>query len=140
MSDLHPDNWFQVPDGLKEIDPVVKHLLEQRKQAAKALRDSDKLLRDYVMRNAAEAPEELLPTLSPLQSDALDFIVDCFKHTGQSPTGAEIQDHMGWNNLTSAANAVNALVRKGYVHRTKGRWRSLVPLFNSKRQRVKKKK
>jgi hypothetical protein len=130
-------DWFNVPDELL-TDPVVKFLAKERVRAAETVREADDTLRRYVLRNAQEVPEEMLPTLTPLQAKTLDFIVKCYKSTGQSPTSQEIADRMGWSALNSAVNAVKTLCRKGYLHKTKGKWRSLVPLFNSKRERIKK--
>lgn len=129
------EQWFQVPAEL-HVDPIIKFLLDERKRAAETVRRSDEALKSYVLRNASTVPEDILPTLTKLQAKSLDFIVKCYKSTGQSPTSNEIMEHMGWSANNSAVNAIKALCRKGYLHKTKGKWRSLVPLFNSKRERV----
>ena len=133
------NEWFQVPEEL-HVDPVIAFLIKQRRQASDTLREADETLKNYVLRNAREVPEDLLPGLTQLQSASLDFIVSFYLQSGQSPTSSELMEYMGWKSNNSAVNCIKSLTKKGYIHNTKGRWRSLVPLFNSKRERVKQKK
>ncbi|MDB4659280.1 hypothetical protein OAE43_00965 [Akkermansiaceae bacterium] len=133
------NEWFQVPEEL-QVDPVIAFLIKQRRQASDTLRDADETLKNYVLRNAREVPEDLLPGLTKLQSESLDFIVSFYLQSGQSPTSGELMKYMEWKSNNSAVNCIKSLTKKGYIHKTKGRWRSLVPLFNSKRERVKQKK
>ena len=129
------DPLFRVPEILNS-DPFIKHLLKQREQAHTSFNESNEMLKRYVLLNSSQLPEDLLPSLTKLQSRTIDFIAEKYLSSGQSPTSQEICKRLRWKSINSAVHAVNALHKKGYLHKVKGRWRSLVPLFDSHRNRI----
>ena len=128
--------WARVRPSEIDRDPVLGYLVRQRLQAKQSMEQADAAIRAYKLKASEEVPDEWLLGLTPCQSQVLDLIVDSYTQTGISPTSREIADEMGWSSGTSAVNAVNALVEKGYLHKVSKQWRSLVPLFNSSRERV----
>jgi hypothetical protein len=130
--------WFDVPTALMN-DPTVKFLMDQRKQGMKTMQDADIALRDFVHKNLNTESADfarLLEGLTPLQAKVLDYICVQYRMNGMSPTASEVSEYMKTKSVNSAVVIIQSLCRKGYLKKHKGKWRSLVPLFNSKRQRI----
>jgi len=128
--------WAHVRPSEVDRDPMLGYLVRQRLQAKQSMEEADAAIRAYKLRVSEEVPDKWLLGLTPCQSQVLALIVDSYLKTGVSPTSREIADEMGWASGTSAVNVISALVKKGYVHKVSKQWRSLIPLFDSSRERV----
>jgi len=128
--------WFEVPTCL-ENDRTVMYFIEQRKRAYQSMIDADDALRCYVQQSIdSEEAGLLLDNLTPLQAKALEYICDHYKLHKMSPTANELSLHMEMPSINSAIVVIQSLEKKGYIRKTKGKWRSCVPMFNSKRVRI----
>ena len=131
----NPHDWQDIPATLLN-DKMIQFLVAQRSRAAKTIDDANECIRAYIIKNTNESPENLLSSITLLQAKVLSFIIKKYQTSGVSPTSQEIQDHMNFVSLNSAVTAVESLCKKGYLQKTKGQWRSIIPYFNSKRERV----
>ena len=137
MSKATPENiWTVVPDRLLDSDRTLQFLVKERLQSKKSMENADIAIRDYMLKNLPVPSDDMLPGLTDGQRDVLDFIIGCYSGDGVAPTTREISISMGWKSQTSAVSAINALIRKGYLFKAAHQWRSLIPLFNTKRERI----
>lgn len=60
------------------------------------------------------------------QREILDFIRECFRDTGISPTFAEIQARFGFKSPATVTGHLQLLEKKGVLHRTAGHGRTIV--------------
>ena len=118
-------------------NPAVKFVLQQQSSAEKTIASCEKLLAQYMVEHLpADETNITLPDLTPNQDHALTYIAGSYLSSGVSPTLKELMGHMGWRWMNSASNAVSALVRKGYLQKTKHGTRSIIPLYNRLKRRV----
>lgn len=118
-------------------DPLVQFFSKKRREAIRTIAESEEAMRTYLL-NKSKSATELLPSLTAKQAEVLDYIATAYVTEGASPTLAEIAHAMGWCSLNSAVTNINALVKKGYLMKTGGgTWRSIVPVFDSKKNRIK---
>lgn len=69
--------------------------------------------------------EAVNDALTEKQAAILSFIGDRISSNGRPPSLVEIAKQMGVTSPNAAREHIIVLARKGYVHRDKGRWRSL---------------
>ena len=136
---MRSKEWVEVQENFIKQDPILALLCTVREEAEKEGRtqrmtEANDAIRAYLLRSCQDTTT--LGNLTPGQSGVLDIIVQSFKSTGMSPTTREIADEMGWRSTTSAVKAVGFLLKKGYLHKVPGQWRSLIPLYDSSRHRV----
>ena len=60
------------------------------------------------------------------QQEILDFIVDCQRQDGVTPSTREIQEHFGFASQTAVMDHLRALERKGALKRPSGKMRALI--------------
>ncbi|MCD6460891.1 transcriptional repressor LexA [bacterium] len=58
--------------------------------------------------------------LTTRQQEVLDFIIASKKEIGYPPSIKEIAEYFGFSSLTTASDHLNALIRKGVIHKNKG--------------------
>lgn len=63
--------------------------------------------------------------LTERQAEVLSFIANKSAEEGMPPTVAEITEHFGWSSQNSAHLHIDALVRKGWLLRKRGKNRSI---------------
>lgn len=125
-----------IPTSLQG-NPAVRFVLQQRASAEKTIEGCDKLLAQYMVEHLpADETNITLPDLTPNQEHALSYIVGSYISNGASPTLRELMGHMGWHWMNSASNVVSSLVKKGYLQKTKHGTRSIVPLYNRLKRKV----
>ena len=127
--------WVPIPPHLLS-DPTVQFLMNSRKSGLELAMDANKTLRRYVAEHDPGSAQTMLQSLTPTQAKVLDFIVKQYREAGSSPTSSEIKEKMGWSSNNSAVMSINALIKKGYIQKQRGKWRSLIPVFNSKRKKI----
>lgn len=57
--------------------------------------------------------------LTARQTEILDFIRECYRGTGHSPTFAEIQERFGFSSPATVTSHLDALEKKGAIRREK---------------------
>ena len=128
-------DWVHVPEHML-ADPSIQFLVKARSVSAETVVSANNTLKRMIAENDPGAAQAMLQSLTPTQSKVLDYIVKQYKGAGMSPTSDEIRNQMGWSSNNSAVMAINALIKKGYVQKERGKWRSVIPVFNSKRKKV----
>lgn len=63
--------------------------------------------------------------LTERQSEVLAFIANASAQKGSPPTVVEIAEHFGWSSQNSAKVHIDALIRKGWLLRDRGKNRSI---------------
>ena len=126
---------FEIPDEIPP-DKIIESLIASRRKMLESAQEIDGTLRDYVLRLSESAPESLLPALTQSQRKVLSFIISYWRANGHSPTSKEITEAMGFSSVTSAVFAMKTLQKKGYIEKRSRSWTSIVPMFNTKRKRI----
>lgn len=129
--------WVSPPPALAERDPTIKFLVEQRRAAYETVLEANEILK-HIMGNI-DPKKTVMPTepLTKLQSHTLDWIVSFYIDNGFSPTNRELCDGMSWPSANSGDVAIRALVKKGYLVKSSHKWRGIIPIFNSRRRKIK---
>lgn len=131
------EDWYKVPASAIN-DPIVKHMMDERVAALDSARKTNKALHDYVLRNYEAIAQKSLPSLTKTQAQVLSYIVSEYCKNGRSPTAVEITVKFNCSSVNTAVYYINLLQRKGYVHKTKSKWRSIVPIYNAKKEKISK--
>lgn len=72
-----------------------------------------------------------LKKLTQRQAEVLSFIVESIKQNGFAPTMVEIAHRFGFLSPNAASSHVCELERKGYLRRTRGAARAIVPTIDA---------
>lgn len=66
-------------------------------------------------------------SLTSAQKEVLQFIRECCEQQGGPPSYREIQARFGYKAVGTVQDHVNALIKKGYLERSEGKARGLLP-------------
>ena len=132
-------NWFKPPVTL-HANPTVIHLMAQREKALETMIEVDAALRNYtderMLSTDSHDSSAILENLTTLQAKVLDLICANTRASRLAYTVSEVAELMGARSVNSAVSVISALCKKGYMRKSKGKWRGLMPIFNSSRKKV----
>ena len=125
-------------------DKAMTFLVDQRQTAVETIRVAtasiesaniaiSERMKDMDADSDYELPRE---ALTPQQAKCLDYICEFYKENRYAPTVSGICKGVGWGHRNSGNVVVNSLVLKGYIKKTAGKWRGIIPMFDSRQQRI----